>query len=396
MAKKSLNGTLTSIGKRAFVYLFDFASKNTDIEVVRAKLKSEGWDKTINSRYSSTKGIFNNNDEIEALKNIIASSRIGWETRQKAQEILDEYLEVEPEVISSVLIIDDKKIIDQLIEIAYSKGLDKDDIKDAIISKINEVVGADETVSIQETEREKKVVSQINQEPTYISVNQETRFNSIDDLQYLKVDFIRKGKTSKNTKELSALFKSRFRTQNRKYKQMCYMPTLFAKLEKNFFKPYLEEQVRDVFTFIFENDKYTERKVSDFDKITIRAGELIGFINKKEYTLHFMFADDQFASFDGYIESFEDVSLAHKESVYYLVNESALQYPTLLEFSKIVGPMVNKVEDIKKSVNSDIIIDKIKSSQIDINALKQELKSINERMICTLMPKRINIAMGKN
>ena len=96
MKKINLQEKLQSIGKSAFVLLFEYLKNNTDPEIIKKELRDYKWiDSTFASRYSSSKAIFDNGYEIDALRNIINSSKVKKQYRELASNILDNYIRSE-------------------------------------------------------------------------------------------------------------------------------------------------------------------------------------------------------------------------------------------------------------------------------------------------------------
>lgn len=82
-----LERTLNSVGKSTFVkYYYDFRDKSRD-ECIKA-FDEDYTDKAKSTRTGHAQRIFRENRNIEALRIIIASNRVDFETVKKAKEIL--------------------------------------------------------------------------------------------------------------------------------------------------------------------------------------------------------------------------------------------------------------------------------------------------------------------
>lgn len=88
-----VNKKLKSIGKKIFVdFYYDFKDINTRKEVLAKKLLNENINaQTLDGqliRIGFARKIFEENEQLEALKIIISSNRVDGETIKKAQQIL--------------------------------------------------------------------------------------------------------------------------------------------------------------------------------------------------------------------------------------------------------------------------------------------------------------------
>ena len=82
-----LERTLNSVGKSTFVkYYYDFRDKSRD-ECIKA-FSEDYTDKAKSTRTGHAQRIFKENKNIDALRIIIASKRVEFETIKKAEEIL--------------------------------------------------------------------------------------------------------------------------------------------------------------------------------------------------------------------------------------------------------------------------------------------------------------------
>ena len=82
-----LERTLNSIGKSTFVkYYYNFRDKSRD-ECIRV-FDEDYTDKAKSTRTGHAQRIFRENRNIEALKIIVASNRVDFETTKKAKESL--------------------------------------------------------------------------------------------------------------------------------------------------------------------------------------------------------------------------------------------------------------------------------------------------------------------
>lgn len=84
-----LDRMLKSIGKEFFVKYFDaFLAKDYTISIIN----EDYTEKAKRTRISKSKKIFENEQQFEALLNIVNSERVLEETRSKAKQILDKNL----------------------------------------------------------------------------------------------------------------------------------------------------------------------------------------------------------------------------------------------------------------------------------------------------------------
>ncbi len=216
------------------------------------------------------------------------------------------------------------------------------------------------------------------------SIYETYEFEALSGVEYAKEKFM-------------IIFKSRLNTQNREYSNgVCYMPTIFAKIEKGFFAPNLQTQLSNIYTWVkVANDNYQRVNVMELDRISISERGLYGYRGGKMEPLYFKSDENSYSTFYGFISGIDTVSLGHTKSVWRVLNDSVEKYPTLHELSKIILLSGYDVKDIKYKYCSDAIVKKIKESSINIEVLRTELKEIDAELVCELMPLNINIAMGK-
>lgn len=92
-----LNTTLSAVGKAVFVnFYYDFKNETlSDNEITIKLLKENPGSKSNNQnfRIRRARHIFNEENQLDALKIVINSKKISIETRNKAKKILDEELQ---------------------------------------------------------------------------------------------------------------------------------------------------------------------------------------------------------------------------------------------------------------------------------------------------------------
>lgn len=148
---KSINDTLSAIGKATFVkYYYDFKNRDLSTEELSRKIAETNPNSKSTSqgfRIPRAKYIFENHQEIDALKIIIKSERVDQDARKRARDILDEELAYK-ESVNIIDISDEKSFINELND-EFDEQAEYEDVE--ITSRPVKVV------SVNKYHRDKKV-----------------------------------------------------------------------------------------------------------------------------------------------------------------------------------------------------------------------------------------------
>ena len=197
------------------------------------------------------------------------------------------------------------------------------------------------------------------------------------------------------TTEMTNLYKSRLKTQDRKYiNGYKYLPRVFMRLDVHFNRT-IEIQLAKIYTFIKlpDNAIPTKINVNELSRTKFEKGRLYGKYNKEYYELLFN-VNDRYYPFYGFVEKINDIALGHTKAMCNIINDNK---DSLVQI-KVISDLIDDTtfSNIRYKETLDSVIEKISSKNTDMSALSQEIALIESEVEFELIPQSVNLTIGKN
>lgn len=386
-----LKSNMIAVGMAAFVDLFPFVQANKTIEEAKKQLVDKAWSPTTwSSKYSTTKAIFRNQQELCALDQIINSSRVGEDVVKKALELKNAYSTSESLIIGEK-VIPKENSLDAICQYAYSLGIQKSDIIDLIVAKINDSLEG-KKVHLSITNKNVTLQEMSDDDAAYIEDSIIEPEKQVLNLAYYQYDETYDVDFNRVHQDFKRIFKSRLTTQNRKFSNgLTYLPTIFNKLDIDF-NSILNRQLEKIYTYRKVNGGYERIKVLQLDELKFRENRMIGVEGNSASELYFKY-ENSYYTFSQFIIDFKDVSLGHTKSMYNIIDGLKDELTELMYLSNLAQDIT--LVDLKLKQQSDFFVAMMKG-MVNLERLKYELLLIEEEIEMELIPTRLNIAIGKN